>query len=91
MKLGIAYVQFAILWELSLMAVGTQIVGALDFDLTHRRQQGFSTQFHILGLLATATGDVALLGAGGHELQQLGQGSGSGLVHGGTNRRFHGF
>ena len=68
-QFSIYHVQFAIRRALSLVTVRAQIVGALQVRRTDDSQHGFSTQFQVVGRMATATGKVALVGTGGRKLQ----------------------
>jgi hypothetical protein len=69
----------------------TQIVGTRDAYRADDRQDGFGAEFLVLGVMATRTRQLALLGRRGLELQQFGQGGGPRLVQSGSQGRLHGF
>ena len=77
-------VQFDIGRKLSVMAVRTQIVRTRNGDLAHSSQHGLGAQFLIAGSVTASAGNAALLSRRDGEVQQLAEGRGSGVVHGGS-------
>jgi len=70
-KLRIFDVQFDIHRKLTDVTWGTQVVGAGNAHRTYDRQDGFATDFLVLGVMATAARQLTLIGRRGFELQQF--------------------
>jgi hypothetical protein len=70
-KLRVLNVQFDIHRNLADMTLGTQVVGAGEVHRTDDRQHGFAADFLVLGVMATRTWQLTLIGRRGLELQQF--------------------
>ena len=80
-ELRVFDVQFDIGGELAGVAVRAQVVGARHFHLAHRRQNRFGAQFPVVSRVAARARQRPLFGGRSGELQQFGEGRGSGLMH----------
>src|SRR5208283_2129233 len=90
-ELRVFDVQFDIGGELTRLAVWTQVVRTQHFRPAHHGQQGLGTQLPIMSPVATSTRDGPLLGGRGRELQEFGQGGGSGPMQGRAHRHLDRF
>jgi hypothetical protein len=71
-KLRVLDVQFDIHRNLADVTLGAQVVGAGDAHWTDDRQHRFAADFLVLGVMATRTWQLTLIGRRGFELQQFG-------------------
>ena len=88
-ELRVNDVEFLIRRKLPLVAMRAQIIGTLHRGLAERGKDLLGTQFAIARLLSTGARNCALLRHG--KPQQLGQGAGSGPLHGRTHQHLDGF
>src|SRR5207245_2671725 len=77
--------------KLAGMAVWTPVVGTRYFHLTHGSEHRLGAQLPVMSLMAAGTSNGPLMGGGSGELQQLGQGCCTGLMHGRAHRHLEGF
>ena len=76
--------------ELSLIALRTEIVGALDPCPSYSRQYRAGTHSYILGRMTAVAGQASMVTVRWLKSQQLGDGIGAGLMDRGSNRCLHG-
>lgn len=79
-------VELHIGWELSLVACGAQVVGAIDLCPPHRGEDWPATHSFIMGRPPTRAGDAAMVLLRWRKAKQFRNGVRTGLVDGGTNR-----
>jgi hypothetical protein len=65
-------VQFHIGWERTDMALGAQVVGTRDSGQTHDGPHRLGSEFLVLGMVAAATRQLALIWRRGRKLKQFG-------------------
>ena len=77
--------------ELSVITRRAPIVGALDTCTAHGGEEGTGTDALVIGQMAASAREGSMITVGWIEAQQLCDGRGAGLMHGGADGHFHGF